>query len=82
MLVVCDVLTQSVKFLRRILQQLNMNEATSTGQYPHESCSTSSCTKYGSRSPSFEGRATECAVNKHREGTQPLKIPVALLRHQ
>lgn len=82
MLIVCDVFTQSVNVLRRILQQLNRNEATGTGQYPHERCSTSSCTKYGSRSPSFEGRATECAVNKHREGIQPLKIQVALLRHQ
>jgi hypothetical protein len=57
MLVECDVFTQSVNVLRRILQQLNRNEATGTGQYPYllvrmKAC-TSSCTNYGSRSPSF-----------------------------
>jgi hypothetical protein len=35
-LVVCDVFTQSVNVLRRILQQLNRNEATGTGQYQYQ----------------------------------------------
>lgn len=36
MSVVCDVFTQSVNILRRILQQLNRNEATGTGHYPYQ----------------------------------------------
>jgi len=53
-LVVCDVFTQSVNVLRLILQRLNWNEATGTGQYPYTRC-TSSCTKYGSRSTASAG---------------------------
>jgi hypothetical protein len=71
--------------LRRILQQLNETQATGTGQYPYQlvrmNVSISSCAGHGSPSPALEGHATERAV-KHWEGTEPLKIPVELLRYQ
>jgi hypothetical protein len=69
MLAVCDVFTHSANVLRRILQRFNRNEATSTGQYPYQLVKMNTVllpvqsTVRGV--PSFEGHATECAMNKH-----------------